>query len=71
MPQLDKKVATIHTMKTKSERQLVFLLVVHHFAEIAALSHLGNRWMSVEVWHKLMLQNTNVDSDIIDLSRFK
>ena len=62
---------TVYTMKKKLERQLVFSLVLNHFAEVAALPHVRKRQMSVEVWHKFMLQSTNVDSDLMDLSRFK
>ena len=58
-------------MKSKAERRQVFSLVFHHFNELTSLSHLHNRWISIDIWYDLLLQHTQIDSELIDCSRFK
>ena len=58
-------------MKSKEERRQVFALVCHYFDEVASLPHVKDKWITMEIWYHLLLQNTSMDKELIDFSIFK
>ena len=49
----------------------MFVLVCHYFDEVTSLPHVKDKWITMEIWYHLLLQNTSIDKELIDFSRFK